>query len=203
MLSSKRLSEKTIELNPFNQFNKWYRIHLQHDIDIPDTVTLGTSSSDGKVSLRTVLLKYYNESGFVFFTNYKSKKGLQIESNNSAALLFYWSESGQQVRIEGIVEKISPEESDTYFKTRPQESQIAAWASEQSSVIKGRLELENKYQFYKKKFLGNPVDRPPFWGGFRLTPDWFEFWQNGEFRLHDRITYTKSKDTWQIARLSP
>jgi pyridoxamine 5'-phosphate oxidase len=196
-------SEKTVDPNPVVQFRIWYEERLKSAIAIPDSVSLATASSDGRVSVRTVLLKDYNDEGFFFYTNYKSRKGLQLSSNPRAALLFYWPESARQVRLEGITEKISEEDSDSYFKTRPRESQLSAWASEQSSVIPDRQHLENRYNYYENLLSGRPVDKPQQWGGFRIIPDWFEFWQEGEFRLHDRLTYTKRKDLWSLKRLSP
>jgi pyridoxamine 5'-phosphate oxidase len=203
MTNNKDFSEVIADLNPFVQFKTWYNKHLNSGIAIPDSVSLGTASSNGHISVRTVLLKGYDDSGFVFFTNYRSRKGLQLSSNRRAALLFYWPESGRQVRIEGITEKVSKEESEYYFKTRLRESQLSTWASEQSFVIPNRQHLDNRYNYYKNIFSGKPVDKPQHWGGFRLIPEWFEFWQNGEFRLHDRITYTKRKDLWVIERLAP
>ena len=197
------LSEITADPDPFLQFSKWYNEHLEAGIAIPDSVSLGTASADGRVSVRTVLLKGYDENGFVFFTNYLSKKGGQLSENPFAALLFYWAESGRQVRIEGITEKITENESASYFSTRPPDSQISAWASEQSAVIPDRLYLENRQAFYKSMFLNKPVQKPPHWGGFRLIPDIMEFWNDGEFRLHDRILYTRKGNVWVISRLSP
>jgi pyridoxamine 5'-phosphate oxidase len=196
-------SEKTVDPNPFVQFRIWYEERLKSGIAIPDSVSLATASSDGRVSVRTVLLKDYNDEGFFFYTNYKSRKGFQLSTNPRAALLFYWPESARQVRLEGITEKISEEDSDSYFKTRPRESQLSAWASEQSSVIPDRQHLENRYNYYENLLSGKPVDKPQQWGGFRIIPDWFEFWQEGEFRLHDRLTYTKRNDLWLLKRLSP
>ena len=197
------LTEKTVEHDPFKQFGIWYAEWLKTGTVNPDSVTLATSTADGNVSARTVLLKDYSHAGFVFFTNYDSKKGIQISQNPRAALLFYWPGSGRQVRIEGVVEKISAAESDEYFITRPRESQIGAWASEQSRVLPDRTHLENRVEFFKNKFSDNPVPRPSHWGGFRLVPVWIEFWQEGEFRLHDRIIYTKQDGSWVIERLSP
>ena len=197
------ISRKRININPFIQFDKWYKEHVTSGLAIPESVNLGTAYSSGRVSVRTVLLKGYDDNGFVFYTNYNSKKGLQLISNQRAALLFYWAESGRQVRIEGLVEKVSDAESELYFRTRPRESQLSAWASEQSSVIPDRQHLEKLYELHKKRFLNKPVDKPPYWGGFRVVPDWFEFWQDGEFRLHDRFSYTLKKDTWLIERLAP
>lgn len=203
MAIQKDFSEKSVDPNPFIQFHNWYKEHLSYGIEIPDSVSLGTASSDGQVSVRTVLLKDYGEDGFIFFTNYNSKKGIQLSSNNRAALLFYWSEAGRQIRIEGIAGKVSKEDSENYFKTRPRESQLSAWTSEQSFKIPDRLHLEKKYDFYKDLFSGRSVEKPEHWGGFRIVPVWFEFWQSGDFRLHDRVTYTKSKEGWVIGRLAP
>ena len=203
MIKNKDFSEKTVNPNPFIQFEIWYKEHLTCGIAIPDTLSLGTASPGGRVSVRTVLLKDYDEIGFIFFTNYNSKKGGQISANPLAALLFYWSESGRQVRIEGKIEKIGGKKSSDYFSTRPRESQISAWASEQSLVIPDRRHLEKRYDFYKNKFDNKPVEKPPHWGGYRLIPDFFEFWQDGEFRLHDRVVYSKEKDSWIIERMAP
>jgi pyridoxamine 5'-phosphate oxidase len=197
------LSEKSADKDPFVQFTKWYSEHLEEGAAIPDAVSLGTASASGRVSLRTVLLKGYNENGFVFFTNYNSKKGVQLSENHFAALLFYWPESGRQVRIEGITEKVSVIESASYFRTRPRESQISAWASEQSAIIPYRRLLESRYDLFKTTFENREVEKPPHWGGFRLVPDLFEFWCEREFRLHDRIIYTRMNSTWVLNRLAP
>jgi pyridoxamine 5'-phosphate oxidase len=166
-------SEKTADPNPFVQFKVWFEEHMASGIVNPESVTLATSSNDGRVSARTVLLKDYSDKGFVFFTNYKSWKGIQLLSNPHAALLFYWPESDRQVRIEGLTEKVSGEDSESYFSTRPRESQISAWASKQSSVIPDRDHLNELFTFYKNKFSKTPVSRPPHWGGFILVPEWF------------------------------
>lgn len=197
------LSEKSVDLNPFVQFDIWYKEHLSSGIAIPESVSLATASADGQVSVRSVLLRGFGEKGFTFFTNYESKKGVQLSSNNKAALLFYWSESARQVRIEGTAEKVSQEDSESYFKTRPRESQLSAWASQQSSVIPDRFHLEERYNFYKDNFSGRSVDKPPTWGGFRIVPKWIEFWQEQEHRLHDRISYTLTSGGWKIERLAP
>lgn len=196
-------SENSIDPNPFVQFKIWYEEHLLSGIEIPDSVTLATASADGRVSARTVLLKGYSDNGFFFFTNYKSRKGLQLSSNPRAALLFYWAESGRQVRIEGYTEKIPEKESESYFRTRPRESQLSALASEQSSVIPDRRFLDDLYDTIRNRYSEKPVDKPVHWGGYRLIPEWFEFWQNGEFRLHNRLSYSKRKDRWIIERLAP
>jgi pyridoxamine 5'-phosphate oxidase len=196
-------SEKDIDSNPFKQFSCWYSEHINTGVPIPESFSLATSTPDGRVSLRTVLLKDHSERGFIFFTNYNSRKGEQLSSNSFAALLFYWSESGRQVRIEGVAAKVSEEESLAYFRTRPRESQLSAWASEQSRNVPDRAHLESRFETYRKKFMGKDVEKPPHWGGFVIVPSWFEFWQDGEHRLHDRITYSKKDDHWLIQRLAP
>lgn len=202
-MTNRVLSETTVDPDPYVQFRKWYSEHLETGIDIPDSVSLGTASAQGRVSVRTVLLKGYDERGFVFFTNYNSKKGRQLSENPFAALLFYWPESGRQVRIEGITEKVTEKESVSYFSTRPRYSQISAWASEQSSAIPDRLYLENRHEFFKIRFENKPVEKPSHWGGFRIIPDLFEFWSDGAFRLHDRIVFSRINDDWSITRLAP
>jgi pyridoxamine 5'-phosphate oxidase len=203
MVKYKDLSEKTIAADPFVQFDLWYREHSAAGAVIPESVSLATASAEGRVSVRTVLLKDYSANGFVFFTNYNSRKAKQISSNNNAALLFYWPESGRQVRIEGNTEKLPEEESTAYHKTRPRESQLSAWASNQSSVIPDRKYLEDQYKLYKKRFYRKSVDKPEYWGGFRIIPYWFEFWQNGKYRLHERISYSLKNNIWVIERLAP
>jgi len=203
MTRAKNLSENSAEKDPFSQFDSWYKERKLLVKTYPDSLSLGTASADGKVSLRTVLLKEYGSRGFVFFTNYKSKKGRQLSENQNAAMLFYWPESGRQVRIEGRVEKISEEESRKYFDSRPRESRIGAWASNQSSVIPGKDHLDDLVKHFTSEFKGKPIPKPQHWGGFRLIPDMFEFWQEGKFRLHDRLVYTPNKKGWVIKRLAP
>ena len=203
MIKNKSLSEDAVDLNPFVQFENWYNEHLISGNLVPNTVSLATATRQGHVAVRIVLLKEYNETGFVIFTNYNSKKGSHLSLNPQAALLFYWPDSGRQIRIEGAAEKISENESELYFKQRPRESQISSWASEQSSLIPDRQYLEKRYNLYNNKFIGKQVERPRHWGGFRIVPYWFEFWQERDFRLHDRITYTKRGEEWIIGRLAP
>ncbi len=197
------LSENTVSHNPFIQFDIWYKEHLSAQNEVPESVYLGTASTDGKVSLRTILLKDYSEAGFTFYTNYNSKKASHISLNPNIALLFHWPEKGRQVRIEGIAGKVVPSISDEYFESRPRESQISAWASPQSSEIPDRNYLIKKYNYYNEVFSEFPVPRPEQWGGYLLIPDWFEFWENGKFRLHDRIIYTRKDNSWLISRLAP
>jgi len=203
MAINRALTEESINPDPFIQFGVWYKEHLASGIAIPESFSLGTSTKDGKVSLRTVLFKDFSNKGFVFFTNYTSKKGTQLSGNSNVAMLFYWHESGRQIRIEGVAEKVSAEYSDSYFKTRPRESQLSAWASEQSTEVPDRAHLENRHKYYSEKFAGSPVERPLHWGGFRIIPHWFEFWKNDESRLHDRIIYTLINESWKISRLAP
>jgi pyridoxamine 5'-phosphate oxidase len=203
MVRNRILSEKFVDPDPFVQFDIWYKEHLSPGIAIPESFSLATASADGQVSVRTVLLKEYSKDGFIFFTNYDSKKGLQLSSNPKVAMLFYWPEKSRQVRVEGMAEKVSEEYSDSYFKTRPRESQLSAWASNQSTVIPDRPYLEKKYDYYREKFSGTHVKRPLYWGGFSIIPAWFEFWNNDEFRMHDRITYTRINQAWIIERLAP
>lgn len=197
------LDENSFNSNPFIQFREWYNSRELTGIPGNDIVYLGTSSSDGRVSVRTVLLKDYDERGFVFFTNYNSRKSSDIASNPHASLLFYWPGQNRQIRTEGIITKVSESESDSYFATRPRESQTGAWSSEQSSVIASRDHLEHRYLYFKRLFEGKEVERPPHWGGFRLLPDWFEFWQDGAHRLHDRIIYRQNQGSWILERLAP
>lgn len=202
MSSSEYISESRVADNPVVQFDLWYRQHLSEGSGITDSVFLGTASTDGKVSVRTVLLKDYGEEGFTFFSNYNSRKGIQLEFNSNAALLFYWPEKNRQVRIEGSAGKIPEALSDAYFKTRPRDSQLAAWASEQSVDIPDREYLEKRFIHYKGLYSG-PVPRPEHWGGYRIVPRWYEFWEDRDNRLHDRITYTKKDSVWLISRLAP
>lgn len=199
----KVLLEKDIDPDPFKQFSWWFRERLASGIDNPGAASLATATSDGKVSVRMILLKSYDERGFVFFTNYNSRKAFHLSVNNKAALLFYWPESGRQIRIEGMTIKLTGKESAEYFQTRTRESRIAAWASDQSSVIPDRQYLEKRYDSFRRSFNGKEVNKPEFWGGFRLVPDWFEFWQERDFRLHDRLSYTKKENRWIIERLAP
>jgi pyridoxamine 5'-phosphate oxidase len=203
MTRTKNLSENSAEKDPFSQFDLWYKERKLLVKTYPDSFSLGTASADGTVSVRTVLLKEYDSRGFVFFTNYESKKGGQLSSNPKASMLFYWPESGRQIRIEGRAEKTTEEESVKYFLSRPRESRIGAWASRQSTVIPGRAQLDEKVQFYTMKFKGKTIPKPPHWGGFRIIPEMFEFWQEGRFRLHDRLVYTPGKKRWTIKRLAP
>jgi len=166
-------------------------------------MTLSTSTKKGKPSSRIVLLKQWNEEGFIFYTNYKSRKGKELFINPHATILFYWQILFRQIRIEGTLRKVTKKNSEEYFHTRPYESQIGAWASHQSEVIENREALEKKFKEMKERFSKGNVPLPPYWGGYILNPNRFEFWQGQNNRLHDRILFTRSKNNWNIARLSP
>lgn len=198
-----KLSEETVQRNPFNQFEKWFDLVLKMDFVEPSAMILATADNKARPSVRVVLLKGINNKGIAFFTNYKSRKGQDLLQNSTAALLFYWRELERQVRIEGKIKKLSRAESQKYFDTRPVESRIAAWASEQSKEITSREYLEKRFKLFEKKFSGVKIPVPPDWGGFRLVPVYFEFWQGRESRLHDRICYKKLNTKWKIFRLAP
>jgi len=198
-----KLSEETVQKNTFNQFEKWFNEVMKVGLIEPNAMILATADDKAKPSVRVVLLKEFSSNGFTFFTNYKSKKGKNLTENSFAALLFFWAELERQVRVEGIITKISRTESKKYFDTRPIDSRLAAWTSEQSKMIPSRDYLDTKFQILKRQFKGKHIPLPPDWGGFRLVPEYFEFWQGRESRLHDRICYKKSKSSWKIFRLSP
>ncbi len=201
---SRGITFKSLPPNPFQLFQKWFREALKEKNTDATAFTLATVSVSGKPSVRTLLLKGFDARGFVFFTNYKSQKGTEIAKKNSGGILFYWVPLFRQVRIEGRIQKISPKESDDYFALRPRANQISAWASVQSRVIPGREFFENRMGKYDKEFRGQPVPRPPHWGGYRLVPEEFEFWMGRADRLHDRFRYRlKSSGKWLIDRLSP
>ena len=200
----KALDERIIHPEPINQFREWYDQAISAKLPFADAMALATATRDGKPSVRMVLLKEVDERGFVFYTNHVSRKGKELGVNPRACLLFYWSELNRQVRIEGTVHKISAEESDRYFQTRPRDSQISAVASPQSEVIKSREELERLAEETGRHYENLPVPRPSYWGGYRLKPKSIEFWQSGEAGLHDRILYELQEDgSWKIARLAP
>ncbi|MBS1579615.1 MAG: pyridoxamine 5'-phosphate oxidase [Bacteroidetes bacterium] len=196
------LNEADVAANPFQQFTKWWNQAIQSKVAEVNAFTLATASKAGKPSARIVLLKGYDENGFVFFTNYNSHKGQELIENPFAAIVFFWNELERQIRIEGMVEKISQQESEEYFHSRPAGSQIGAWASPQSTVIPNREILEQNETEYKNKF-GENIPKPPHWGGFIIKPVLFEFWQGRSSRLHDRIQYTPQNNNWKIERLAP
>ncbi len=187
--------------NPIEQFSLWFDQAIEANIIEPSAMSLATS--DDYIGIRTVLLKFFDDKGFVFFTNYESKKSKQLQNNPQAALLFPWLALERQVKIIGSVEKITKLESLKYFSSRPKDSQIGAWSSQQSSKISSRAILVDQFAVMKKKFANGEIPLPDFWGGYRIKPETFEFWQGGPNRLHDRFLYTKTADEWDIERLAP
>ena len=198
------LSEKDVEANAFKQFDKWWKEAINSKIGEVNAMTLATSSSDGIPAARIVLLKGYDEHGFVFFTNYESYKGKQLEENPRACLVFFWKELERQIRITGIVVKTTAVESDDYFNSRPEGNRLGALVSPQSNVIANREWLDAQQKKYLQTLSANPVHRPDYWGGYRVKPITIEFWQGRPDRLHDRLQYTVQDDgSWKIERLAP
>ena len=201
---AKPLSEQDVEADPLNQFALWYRDAASAGMRLPETAALATASADGAPSLRMVLVKGFDERGFVFFSNYASMKGRELASNPRAALLFYWDPLGRQVRITGPVERTSAAESERYVRSRPRESQLSALASPQSEPIDSRSSLERRVTDLKRRFGDDELPLPTNWGGFRLAMETVEFWQQRDDRLHDRLRYRRGDDTdWVLERLAP
>ena len=201
--ADKPLNEDSIDENPFKQFENWFEEAVNSQILDPYAMTISTVSYEGQPSIRVVYLRGISEKGFKFYTNYNSQKGEDLLENNYVAANFFWSEIERQIRVEGEVERLSSEESDKYFASRPRESQIGAWASNQSKVIDNRKILEDKVAQYNEKYKDMEVPRPPFWGGYLIKPLKIEFWQGRPNRLHDRIVFTKKNGNWLITRVSP
>jgi pyridoxamine 5'-phosphate oxidase len=198
------LSEHDLDVSPFKQFETWFEQAAAAKIHLPNAMTVATATKGGIPSARTVLLKEFDAHGFVFYTNYDSQKGRELTDNAAAALVFYWRELGRQVCITGKVSKITPEESDLYFHSRPVGSRLAALASSQSEVIPSRAMLEDRFKQLAEVYQDKDIPRPPHWGGFRLAPDTIEFWQSRPNRLHDRLRYTRqSNGNWRTERLAP
>jgi pyridoxamine 5'-phosphate oxidase len=198
------LTEEDTADNPFDQFTKWWHEASSSHIDEVNAMTLATATKEGIPSARVVLLKGYDESGFIFFTNYNSQKGKELTENPRAALTFFWKELERQIRIDGTVEKITAAESDAYFASRPAGSRLGAWASPQSTVIENRKIIEENFLKYEKQFGTDNIPRPDYWGGFLIKPFQMEFWQGRSSRLHDRILYSlQINGLWKRERLAP
>jgi pyridoxamine 5'-phosphate oxidase len=198
-----QLDEKDAAKDPLKQFEIWFEEALTAELPHPTAMTLSSVGANGFPESRVVLLKYFSEDGFIFFTNYSSDKGKSLEKNAAVGLHFFWPELERQIRITGYAEKTSIKISETYFDKRPQQSQIAAWASEQSKVIPSRKYLQERYKKYQGKFANQKIPRPDFWGGYTVKPLKMEFWQGRENRLHDRILYEKQNGNWMFKRLAP
>jgi len=198
-------TKATVDPNPIRQFETWFQELPSQGLNQQDSIsmTLATATADGRPTARIVLMKSFDDRGFVFYTNYDSRKGNELAQNGRACLLFYWSPVWRQVRIEGNIEKVAEAESDEYFHSRPLGSRIGAWASNQSRTVENRAALENRFEEFGLKF-GDNVPRPPHWGGYRVKPETIEFWQGQENRMHDRLRYTlQPNGSWLIERLAP
>jgi len=200
-----QLNECNLYSNPYKQFNEWFQDVLQEKIEEPNAMTLATATKEGKPSARVVLLKEVDENGFIFYTNKESRKGQELKENPEAELLFYWFSQQRQVRISGTVELLSEQESQAYFQTRPLGSQLGAWASKQSQALENREQLEQAFHEAEEKYKGRLVPMPPYWGGYRVRPNRFEFWQGRSNRLHDRLVYSldEKNNKWLVQRLYP
>jgi pyridoxamine 5'-phosphate oxidase len=201
--SRRTLGDDEIDQNPIKQFALWFRQALAADLPDANAMTLATATTDAIPSARIVLLKGFDEDGFRFYTNYKSRKARELNENSQASLCFFWPELERQVRVEGSVQKLSGKDSANYFSKRPRQSQLGAWASSQSSEVESRQELEKKFEEVKARFEGKEIPLPDFWGGYQLQPQRIEFWQGRPGRLHDRIVYRRENKDWKINRLEP
>ena len=197
------LSERDVNADPIRQFERWFADAASAQVPEPNAMTLATASRDGVPSARIVLLKGVDATGFVFYTDYRSRKAAELAENPLAALTFLWKEIERQVRITGAVSRVTPAESEAYFRTRPPGSRLGAWASRQSSVIASRDELDERLREVAARFPDGDVPLPPHWGGFRVVPDEIEFWQGRPDRLHDRLLFRRQESKWEIVRLSP
>ncbi len=200
----KELSKMTVPKEPLKLFTSWFDQAMEAEFSEANAMALATVGPKGRPSVRMVLLKDFNRNGFTFYTNYESRKSNELKQNPAAALVFWWDKLERQIRIEGQVKMVSQRVSDAYFAGRPRGSQLAAWASGQSRTIQNYDALQNRWKEFESKFSGGEVPRPPFWGGYILIPDYYEFWRGRANRLHDRISYTlQEKDCWKIDRLAP
>ena len=197
------LKESDVASDPIEQFRSWFDEVLAADLHEPNAMTLATATPEGRPSARVVLLKGFDERGFVFYTSYVGRKSEELETNPNCALVFYWGELERQVRVEGRASRVSEEESDEYFGSRPRGSRLGAWASEQSRPVEGRGALEERLRGLEAEYEGREVPRPPFWGGYQVEPEVIEFWQGRENRLHDRLVYRRSGGSWRRERLQP
>jgi len=197
------LDESSVNKDPFAQFSFWLKEAIEGEASEPTVMILSTIDSEGNPESRVVLLKEFTSKGLVFFTNYNSKKGQQILVNHHVSVVFFWAETERQVRIKGIAQKISESDSEAYFLSRPLESQIGAWASPQSQIIESRGVLDENYSQYLQHFQSKEMKKPPYWGGFLIRPQYFEFWQGRMNRLHDRIEFRLRDQSWTIHRLAP
>jgi pyridoxamine 5'-phosphate oxidase len=198
-----RLDEKDVSRDPIAEFARWFAEAQAAEVEEPNAMVLATATPDGTPSARVVLLKGFDQRGFVFFTDYRSRKGAELEANPRAALVLHWSELERQVRITGDVTRTSAEESEAYYRSRPLGSRLGAWVSHQSQAIPSRDVLEGGLREVERRFAGGDVPLPPYWGGYRVGPGAIEFWQGRENRLHDRVRYVREGETWRIERLAP
>lgn len=196
------LDEKDVDHDPYRQFDAWFKASLEAKLPLANSMSLATANSAGRVSVRAVLMKDVDARGFTFYTNLESRKARELHENPHAALLFNWDELERQVRVEGRVETVSDAESDQYYQSRPLGARLGAWTSPQSQVVSGRSDLDFRLAAITSKY-GDKPPRPPFWGGLRVLPDWFEFWQGRKNRLHDRLSYRMDSGRWVIERLAP